>query len=127
LADQDLGQIRRRGSPQRTGNHVQGGQGAGQRSPLQSLDLHLPRSNDRSHTSLPLHPVLLLETVPEQHQRPACSIPDGTSGSANGLQHDSRPHSPLKTIVFIFVQLDLSNLITSVKPPKERERYTITK
>jgi len=52
LADQDLGQIRRRGSPQRTGNHVQGGQGAGQRSPLQSLDLHLPRNNDRSHPSL---------------------------------------------------------------------------
>jgi len=83
--NQDLGQIRRRGSPQRTGNHVQGGQGAGQRSPIQSLDLHLPRSNDRSHPSLPLHPVLLLEIVPEQHQRPACSIPDGTSGSANGL------------------------------------------
>jgi hypothetical protein len=49
---------------------------------------------------------------------PACSIPDGTSGSDNGLQHDSQPHSPLKTTVFNFVQLDLSYLITSVKPPQ---------
>jgi len=61
------------------------------------LDLHLTRSDDWSHPGLPLPSVLLLETVPEQ-QRSTGSISDGPSGSTDidGLQHDGRPHSPLK-------------------------------
>ncbi len=103
--DPDLGQIGRRGPSQRAGNHVQGGQGTGQISPVQSLDLHLPRSNDRSHLGLSLHPVLLLEIVPEQQQQqcPAYSISNGTNGPTDGLQHDGRPHSPMKTIDFFFL------------------------
>ncbi len=98
--DTNLGKIRRRGPPQRIGHHDQGGQRAGQRSSFQPLDFHLTRSDDWSHPGLPISSVLLLETVPEQQpqQRSTGSISDGPSSSIDidGLQHDGRPHSPLK-------------------------------
>ncbi len=104
-----------------------------ERLPLSDNLLQWSSKND-----LPISSVLLLETVPEQQpqQRSTGSISDGPSSSIDidGLQHDGRPHSPLKlfwlsflSLIYIPVQLDLSKHLSSVKPPKERERYTITK
>ncbi len=94
--DQDLRQIQCRGLTSRAGDHDQGGQGAGQGGSVQPLDLHFSRHNDRGNPGLPLHPVLLLETLTGQHHCSPTSVPDGSTGSTHGFQHDSRPHPSLK-------------------------------
>ncbi len=95
--DQDLRQIQCRGLTSRAGDHDQGSQGAGQGGSIQPLALHLPRRNDQSDPGLSLHPVLLLETLPEQHHCFTTSVSDGPTGSTHSVQHDGRPHLSLKT------------------------------
>jgi hypothetical protein len=46
--------------------------------------------------TLPVHPVLLLETLQEQQHCFPSSVPNGATSSTHGIQHDSRPDPPMK-------------------------------